>query len=74
MESYRNLSGTSPITHYKISDNSISVWFINGKKSPYIYPVYKIGNYHFKQLIQRAISGKGLSTYINQNFRKDFIQ
>lgn len=74
MESYRNSSGNSPITHFEISDNSISVWFRGGKKNPYIYPVYKIGNYHFQQLIQKAISGKGLSTYINQNVRKDFIQ
>lgn len=74
MESYGNLSGTSPITHFEISHSSISVWFKGGKKNPYIYQINKIGNYHFQQLIQRAISGKGLSTYINQNVRKDFIQ
>ena len=74
MESYSNLSGTSPITHFEIANNSVSVWFKGGKKNPYIYPVYKIGNYHFQQLIQKAISGKGLSTYINQNVRNDFIK
>ncbi|SHO74265.1 hypothetical protein [Flavobacterium cucumis] len=74
MERYRNSSGNSPITHFHISDNSISVWFKDGKKNPYIYPVYEIGNYHFQQLIQRAISGKGLSSYINQNVRNDFIK
>lgn len=74
MVKYRNLSGTSPITYFEISDNSISVWFKDGKKNPYIYPVYKIGNYHFQHLIQRAISGTRLSTYINQNVRNDFIK
>ncbi len=42
-------------------------------KKTYIFPVYKIGNYHFQQLIQKAINGKGLCTNINQNVRKDFI-
>ena len=74
MERYRNSSGNSPITHFEIVENSISVWFKGGKKNPYIYPVYEIGNYHFQQLIQRAIEGKGLSTYINQNVRNDFIK
>lgn len=74
MEKYNNLGGNSPITHFQIEDDRISVWFKGGKKNPYIYPVYKIGNYHFQQLIQRATSGKGLSTYINENVRKDFIQ
>lgn len=74
MERYRNSSGNSPITHFEIAENSISVWFKGGKKNPYIYPVRKIGNYHFQQLIQRANSGKGLSTYINQNVRNDFIK
>lgn len=74
MERYRNLSGNSPITHFQIEVDRISVWFRGGKKNPYIYPIYKIGDYHFQQLIQRATSGKRLSTYINENVRKDFIQ
>lgn len=73
MESYKNSSGNSPITHFKISENPILVWFKGGKKNPYIYPDYIIGLFHLQQLIQRAINSKGLSTYINQNVRKDFI-
>lgn len=33
---YGNLSETSPITHFKIHDNSISFWFKGGKKNLYI--------------------------------------
>lgn len=32
MERYGNLSGTSSITHFEIHDNSISFWYIGGKK------------------------------------------
>lgn len=74
MERYKNINGNSPITNYQIYEDAIGVWFNKGKKNPYIYPVYKIGDYHLQQLIQKAITGKGLSAYINQNVRNDFIQ
>lgn len=74
MERYKNINGNSPITHYQIFKNAIGVWFNKGKKNPYIYPTSKTGNYNLQQLILRAKSGKGLSAYINQNVRNDFIQ
>lgn len=74
MQRYANLGGNSPVTHYQILDNAIAVWFKNGKKNPYTYPTYLIGAYHLQQLIFKAKAGRGLSTYITQNVRNNFIQ
>lgn len=73
MERYDNLSGNSPVTHFQIEDDKISVWF-RGNSKPYIYIEYKTGEFHLEQLKARAIAGSGLSAYITKNVKDKFIR
>lgn len=73
MEKYDNLSGNSPVTHFQIEEDRISVWF-RGNSRPYIYPEYKTGGFHLAQLQDKAISGSGLSAYITKNVKDKFIR
>lgn len=72
MEQYLNLSGNSPVTHYQINDDNITVWF-KGNPKAYIYPEYLTGSHHLTQLKSNAQRGKGLSAYITKNVRDKFI-
>ena len=73
MERYLNRSGNSPVNHYQINADSITVWF-KGNPKPYIYPEYKTGSSHLAQLKAKAISGSGLSAYITKNVKDKFIR
>ncbi len=70
MEQYANRGGNSPITHYKISEDSITVWF-KGNPKTYTYSYRKAGRSHVETMKSLACSGSGLSTYINRNVRND---
>jgi hypothetical protein len=73
MKRYANKDKTSPITHFAIESDRIVIWY-QGIREPYSYPEYKIGKHHLQELINRATSGRGLSTYINQNVKDKFIR
>lgn len=49
MERYSNISGNSPITHFRVETTRIIVWF-NGGKS-YSYSHAKAGEYHVEQIV-----------------------
>lgn len=72
MKRYLNKSGTSPITHFYIEPDRISVWY-KDTSQPYIYPEYKTGKAKFESLKLRATAGFGLSTYINKHVKQLYI-
>lgn len=73
MEKYLNRSVNSPISHYQINTDNITVWF-KGNPKAYTYPEYKTGSSRLAQLKDKAISGSGLSAYITKNVKDKFIR
>ncbi|NND23546.1 MAG: hypothetical protein HKN86_02530 [Acidimicrobiia bacterium] len=71
MEMYANNRGNSPITHYELNSESITVWFKGGKSYSYSYSG-DAGEYHVEAMKELALSGTGLSAYITQNVRFDY--
>jgi hypothetical protein len=75
MERYKNLSGSSGVTHYAIGENFIEVRF-EGKSTIYIYDYSLNGKTHIEKMKSLALTGKGLGSYISQhpdvknNYRK----
>lgn len=69
IEKYLNKSGNSPITHYQINLDKITVWF-EGGKNPYSYSNRKAGITHVSKMKLLAEKGSGLSSYISKNVRK----
>lgn len=70
MARYANRSGNSPITHYQINSDSITVWF-KGNRS-YTYSYRGAGAANVETMKKIAISGSGLSAYITRNVRNDY--
>jgi hypothetical protein len=68
MQNYSNQTGKSNITHYKIEDDKI---FIKFKKwdEPIIYTYESEGTEHVENLKALALSGKGLSRYLQRYFK-----
>jgi hypothetical protein len=64
MQHYRNLSGDSGVTGYKIGVNYILVQFRTGKSYRYSYA--HAGRQHVERMKLLATAGRGLSTYISQ--------
>ena len=67
MERYSNNRGNSPVTHFAIGSDNITVWFAGGKA--YTYSYRKAGRTHVEHMKVLARSGSGLSAYITQNVR-----
>lgn len=68
MERYSNRSGNSPVTHFQIEDDRITVWFSGTAKS-YTYSYRKAGQMHVERMKVLAKSGSGLSAYITKNVK-----
>ncbi len=66
MERYKNLSGTSGISHYFIGDDFIEIKF-KGQSTVYIYTYAMSGKHHIENMKSLAVEGLGLGTYISQN-------
>ena len=72
MQRYKNLSGKSVIRAYEIYDKSIIIEFRHAGK--YVYNYDQPGREHVEEMKRLAVEGKGLSTYISQNVRKQFAK
>ncbi|MGL5683118.1 MAG: hypothetical protein ACRDDZ_08745 [Marinifilaceae bacterium] len=72
MEVYINLRGNSPITHYYIEPNQITVWFNTGKC--YVYSDFSAGKEHVEVMKDLARRGSGLSAYITRNVRYGYVR
>ncbi len=68
MQNYSNQTGQSDITHFKIEDDKIIIKF---KKwdAPIVYTNESEGTEHVENLKVLALSGKGLSRYLQRYFK-----
>jgi hypothetical protein len=64
MERYKNLSGDSGVTAYKIDNDSITVRFIDG--TSYLYTKATAGAQNISEMQRLARDGQGLSTFISR--------
>lgn len=68
MQTYSNQTGQSEITHFKIEEDKI---FIKLKKweAPIVYTNESEGTEHVENLKALALSGRGLSRYLQRYFK-----
>ena len=64
MQRYKNLDHGSGVTAFEVSDDAITVEFING--SIYEYDYASAGRGNIERLKRLAAAGRGLSTFISQ--------
>lgn len=70
MEKYQNLGGDSGVIFYEINDESIKVWFNDGKW--YFYTYTSAGSSNIEEMKRLAQQGQGLNAYINQYVRDKY--
>ncbi|AWV87171.1 hypothetical protein NVT87_05390 [Acinetobacter radioresistens] len=71
LEPYKDVSGKSHIEFYYIGSDYIMVQF-KGSAKQYVYTYISAGEHHVEKMKQLAVSGKGLTAYINQHVRDAF--
>ena len=64
MPTYKNISGSSGIRAYGLGPDFIKIVFKDG--GTYLYTFKSTGVKHIAAMQQLAVSGKGLTSYINQ--------
>ena len=68
MQNYSNQTGQSNITHFKIEADKIIIKFKKWDE-PIVYTYESEGTEHIENLKSLALSGKGLSRYIQKYFK-----
>ena len=64
-ERYGDISGRSGVAEYEIGEDFIRIWFADGRG--YEYNSLKPGKEHIDEMKRLALSGRGLTTYINKH-------
>jgi len=72
MKRYKNLSGNSAVAAYEVAKDSVTVGFKTC--SVYIYTNQSAGSGNVSQMKSLALSGKGLSTFIDANVKELFAR
>ncbi|MGN6728837.1 MAG: hypothetical protein ACTHJG_03260 [Rhodanobacteraceae bacterium] len=72
MRAYGNLSGNSGVKAYQIRDGEIEVEFVNGQA--YRYDAASTGARRIRKMQRLARDGRGLSTYISREIRRDYAE
>ena len=67
---YQNHSGNSGVIGYEISETAIRIWFRNGDDYRYTYK--SAGQKNIENMKTLAVSGNGLTTYINQHVSEKY--
>jgi len=67
MQPYKNAAGNSGVTGYEIGNDFIIVEFQDG--STYLYDYQSTGQANIEQMKILALTGVGLTTFINQHVR-----
>jgi hypothetical protein len=70
---YKSLNPDAGVTHYEIQDDAILIDFSDGRFR-YLYNEELPGPAHVEAMKQRAVAGKGLTTYINQHVRDRYAR
>lgn len=70
MDKYRNLNGNSGVSAYSISNDSITVKFVDG--ATYLYTVKSTGHENNNAMKAFAHAGRGLSTFIATHVRDQY--
>ena len=66
MRPYLNLSGGSGVRAYDLGPDFIEVQF-HDREKPYRYASERVGRENVEQMKKLAVTGRGLSTFINQH-------
>lgn len=69
MENY-NRSENSGVSGFEITNNGIILEFKDGRT--YLYDNSKPGTDHVENMKTLALSGRGLTSYVNQNVRDNY--
>jgi hypothetical protein len=72
MQPYKNAAENSGVSAYEIADDFIVVEFQDG--STYLYDYKSTGKTNIEQMKILALTGKGLTTYINQHVRERYAE
>lgn len=65
MEVYKNVSGSSSVVGYELSDDAIHVVFASGRHRNYLYSHRVPGRSVVDRMKQLAVQGYGLNSYIS---------
>jgi hypothetical protein len=68
MKCYENRSRTSPIVAYELSENSITIKFMDG--SVYLYTYDNAGNANVEQMKKYSGIGHGLNGFLSRFLKK----
>lgn len=74
MKTYRNLSGTSNIQCYDITDDAIHVVFQSGTHRHYLYNHERPGKAMVDEMKRLAAEGRGLCTYISRAVKDNYAK
>jgi hypothetical protein len=72
MKLYKNLSGKAGIQSYETAKDHLILDF--GDPYLYLYDWKKPGQLHVEKMKRLAISGKGLTLYVNQYVRRNYAK
>jgi hypothetical protein len=72
MKKYKNTSGKSTVATYEVAKDSVTVGFTSC--SVYIYTNQSAGSSNIRQMKALALSGKGLSAFIENNVKERFAR
>jgi hypothetical protein len=70
---YKSGSPKTGVATYEILDSAIILEF-KDRKNRYLYNSVKPGAKHVAAMMELAKSGKGLSTYVNQHVRENYVR
>ena len=72
MTRYRSAEKNTGVIAYDIEPDGISIKFRDG--SVYLYTIQSTGKTHIAQMQALAKKGAGLTTYINQHVRENYLE
>ena len=70
MQKYQG-SETSGVASYELSEDAITLKFVNDNFL-YLYDYVKPGRIQVEKMKELAVSGQGLTTYVNKNVRANY--
>jgi hypothetical protein len=74
MTPYRNLSGSSNVVSFEITEDSIHVVFKSGTHRNYLYNHVRPGQAMVDRMKNLAAQGAGLNSYISTTVKSNFAK